>query len=249
LYPTMKAAMPSLIPEFSVIIPVFHEAALIEKTIEHVHALAADRSIEVLVVDGDLSGETIREIWDDTVRTAIAEPGRGIQLNCGASLAKGDLLLFLHVDTRLPAGAFAKIAAAMENRRIIGGAFRLAIDSRRLPFRVIERGVQYRSRMLGLPYGDQGIFVRRQDFQALGGFRNAPIMEDVDLMRRIRKQKGRILILDDPIVTSARRWEQEGILYCTLRNWCLMLLFFLGIPPEKLLRLYPSPRTAPPSSR
>jgi len=98
---------------------------------------------------------------------------------------------------------------------------------------------------LGLPYGDQGIFIRQKDFQALGGFRNVPLMEDVDLMRRIRKQKGRILILEAPIVVSARRWEKEGILYCTLRNWCLILFFLLGIPPEKLVKLYPSQRNAP----
>jgi rSAM/selenodomain-associated transferase 2 len=238
-----------MIPDFSVIIPVLHESSLINETIGHVFAVAASAAVELLVVDGDPSGDTIREIRDGTVRAALAGKGRGIQLNRGASLARGEILLFLHADTRLPAGAFAKITAAMKDRQIIGGAFRLAIDSRRLPFRAIEKVVSYRSRIFGLPYGDQGIFVRSTYFQTLGGFRNVPIMEDLDLMRRIRKQKGRIVILDDPIVTSARRWEQEGILYCTVRNWCLVLFFFLGIPPEKLLKLYPSPRTAPPSSR
>jgi len=239
-------------PQFSVIIPVFQESSLITDTIDtigHVHDVAADSSVEILVVDGDPSGETIRVIRDGAVRTATAEKGRGTQLNRGAALATGEILLFLHADTRLPVGAFGRIAAAMRDRRITGGAFRLAIDSRRRPFRIIEKGVWYRSRWLGLPYGDQGIFIRRQNFHALGGFRNVPIMEDVDLIRRIRKQKGRILILDAPIITSARRWEEEGILYCTLRNWCLILLFFLGITPEKLLKLYPSPRTAPPPSQ
>ncbi|SEM65250.1 transferase 2, rSAM/selenodomain-associated [Syntrophus gentianae] len=204
--------------------------------------------MEVIVVDGDSAGATIREIRDTRngiVQTVLSEKGRGIQFNRGASLAKGEILLFLHVDTRLPAGAFKKIAAAMKDRQIIGGAFRLVIDSRRHPFRVIEKFVSYRSRYLGLPYGDQGIFVRKTAFHALGGFRNVPIMEDLDLMRRISKRKGRLVILDDPVVTSARRWEQEGILYCTLRNWCLVLLFLLGVPSEKLLKFYPSSRTAP----
>jgi len=236
-------------PQFSVIIPVFKESSLINDTIRLVWNVAADSSVEIIVVDGDPSEETIRVIRDGKVRTATAEKGRGPQLNRGAALATGEILLFLHADTRLPVGAFRQISAVMSDRRITGGAFRLAIDSLRRPFRIIEKGVWCRSRYLGLPYGDQGLFIRQQDFRAVGGFRNVPIMEDVDLMWRIRKQNGRILILDDPIITSARRWEEEGILYCTLRNWCLILLFFLGIPPEKLLKLYPSPRTTPPSSR
>ncbi len=204
--------------------------------------------MEVIVVDGDPSGDTIREIRDPRngiVQAVLSEKGRGIQLNRGASLAKGEILLFLHADARLPAGAFVKIAAAMKDRQIIGGAFRLAIDSPRRPFRVIEKFVSYRSRYLGLPYGDQGIFLRKAAFQSLGGFRSVPIMEDLDLMRRISRRKGRIVILDDPVVTSARRWEEEGVLYCTLRNWCLVLLFLLGVPPEKLLKFYPSSRTVP----
>lgn len=236
-----------MVPHFSVIIPVFCESVLINVTIEHVFAIAAGAAVEIIVVDGEPSGETIREIRDSAVRTAIADKGRGNQLNRGASLAKGEILLFLHADARLPADAFARIAVAMGNRKIIGGAFKLSIDSRRLIYRVIEKGVRYRSRYLGLPYGDQGIFIRRHDFQELGGFRNVPIMEDVDLVRRIRKQKRHILILDDPIVVSARRWEKEGIIYCTLRNWCLLLLFSLGIPPEKLVKFYPSSRETPPS--
>jgi rSAM/selenodomain-associated transferase 2 len=226
-------------PDFSVIIPVLHEAPLINETVGHVFAVAAGAAVELLVVDGDPSGDTIGEIRDGKVRTVLAENGRGLQLNRGALLAKGEILLFLHADTHLPPGAFAKIASAMKNRQIVGGAFRLAIDSPRLPFRVIEKFVEFRSRAWGLPYGDQGIFVRSAYFQDLGGFRNVPIMEDLDLMRRIRRQKGRIVVLDDAVVTSARRWEQEGILYGTLRNWCLALLFLLGVPPEKLLKLYP----------
>jgi len=234
---------------YSVIIPVFQEATFIEDTIRHVFDVAAGAAVEIIVVDGDLAGGTIREIRDTRnhrVQKVLSKKGRGIQLNRGASLARGEILLFLHADTRLPAGAFNKIAAAMKDRHISGGAFRLAIDSRRRPFRVIEKFVSYRSRYLGLPYGDQGIFVRKVTFQTLGGFRNVPLMEDLDLMRRIRMSKGRIVILDDPVVTSARRWEQEGILYCTLRNWCLVLFFLLGVPPEKLLKFYPSSRTAPP---
>jgi len=246
----MKAI--SMILPYSVIIPVFRESSCIKDTIRHVLDVAAGAVIEIIVVDGDLSGGTIREIRDirnGRVRKVLSEKGRGMQLNRGASLAQGEILLFLHADTRLPEGAFDKIAVAMKDQRIVGGAFRLAIDSPRLPFRVIEKFVACRSRILGIPYGDQGIFVRKAAFQTLEGFRNVPIMEDLDLMRRIRRSKGRIVILDDPVVTSARRWEQEGILYCTLRNWCLVLFFLLGVPPEKLLKFYPSSRTAPPRAR
>ena len=237
-------------PDFSVIIPVFHEAPLINDTIGHVLDVSTGRSMEILVVDGGPSGDTIQAIRNGTIGTVIAEKGRGSQLNKGASLAKGEILLFLHADTRLPARAFGRIAAAMSKREITAGAFRLAINSSRFAFRIIEKGAWYRSRFLGLPYGDQAIFIRREDFLALGGFRNLPIMEDVDFMRRIRKKKGRVFILEEPIVTSARRWEGEGILYCTLRNWSLLLLFFLGISPERLLKLYPSlPQIASSSSR
>ncbi len=129
-----------MIPHFSVIIPVFHESALINDTIEHVLAVAAGAAVEIIVVDGEPSGGTIRQIRNCLVKKALSEKGRGNQLNRGVFLAKGEILLFLHADARLPAGAFSKIAAAMSSRKIIGGAFRLTIDSGRSIFRAIEKG-------------------------------------------------------------------------------------------------------------
>lgn len=227
-------------PLVSVIIPVFHEASIINKLIGHIRAVASGCPIEILVVDGDPSGGTIGAIQDVAVKTAISKKGRGNQLNHGASLANGDILLFLHADTRLPLGAFDQIKAVLKTRKMTAGAFRLSIDSHRPVFRIIEKGVFFRSHYLGLPYGDQGFFIGRQDFQALGGFRDIPVMEDVEIVQRFKKHQGRIVILDSSVMSSARRWEKEGISYCTLRNWFLIVLFFLGVPPEKLQKLYPA---------
>src|SRR5581483_7845817 len=148
--------------------------------------------------------------------------GRALQMNEGAKRAVGEALLFLHADSRLPPGALDAIATALVDSAVAGGAFRLKIDSSRLFLKVIAAAANLRSRWLGLPYGDQGYFVRREIFEKIGGFKTLPIMEDVDFIRRL-KQRGAIVLLDAPISTSARRWAAEGYLYATLRNFALLL--------------------------
>ena len=184
-----------MMPKFSFIIPVWNEEAIISRTIEHVRGLHASGSAEIIVVDGDPAGRTIKVARHMGVKTAISEKGRGNQMNLGASLAEGEILIFLHADTLLPPDALELIETAMADGSCIAGAFDLAIDSERPVFRLIEKAASFRSRMTRIPYGDQTIFIRKRDFRDLGGFSDIPIMEDVEFMQRIKKRKGKICII------------------------------------------------------
>jgi rSAM/selenodomain-associated transferase 2 len=227
-----------MIPKFSFIIPVWNEEAIISQTIEQVLSLNASRRAEIIVVDGDPAGRTIKVAHHLGVKTAISEKGRGNQMNLGASLAAGEILIFLHADTFLPPDALELIETAMADGSRIAGAFDLAIDSEKPAFRLIEKAASFRSRMTRIPYGDQTIFARKSDFLSLGGFRDIPIMEDVEFMRRIKKRQGKICIIGKVVRTSPRRWEREGIVYTTLRNWLILSLYLFGVRPEKLIRFY-----------
>lgn len=222
----------------SVIIPVFCEQAVINETIAAVRRLRGGDAAEIIVVDGGAGGETLAAIRDAGIQKVRSEKGRGRQLNRGAAGARGDVLLFLHADTVLPPAAFERIAEALRDDGCVGGAFDLRIDSRRAGFRAIETVANLRSRVTRIPYGDQAIFIRASCFRGLGGFKEIPIMEEVDLMRRIKRQGLRIFIFREPALTSARRWEKEGLLFGTLRNWFLMALYLCGVPPERLDRFY-----------
>ncbi len=222
----------------SIIIPVLNEVSIIQQAIDHIFSLPRDGELEVIVVDGSPDGETIRAIRNSDVKRISAGRGRSIQMNKGASAASREILLFLHADTTLPEDAFADISRALENDLVVGGAFSLGIQSDRFTFRIIEKAATIRSRITRVPYGDQAIFLRKDYFHAVGGFREIPLMEDVDMMRRIRKAGGRIEIVPSQVKTSPRRWEEEGIVYCTLRNWSLITLYLLGLPSEKLTKFY-----------
>ncbi len=225
-------------PHFSIIISVIHEEGVINSTIEHLETLQVSASMEIIVVDGDRSGETIGVIRNGNVRTATGEKGRGNQMNRGAAMARGDIVVFLHADTRLPPDAFALMEGALSDPVCLVGAFDLAIDSGRPIYRLLAKIASFRSRITRIPYGDQTFFFRRDYFNDIGGFANIPLMEDVEIMRRIKKRGGRIAILNRSVTTSARRWEKEGILLCTLRNWLLISLYFFGVSPERLSKFY-----------
>lgn len=223
--------------KLSVIIPVLGEEAIINGAIDRIRAI--DGAIEVVVVDGDPRGTTLKAVTHDDALLVVSEAGRGRQMNKGAQAAHGDILVFLHADTELPSCAFRSISSAMLDGRFVGGAFDLAIEGKGLAFRLIESTASIRSRLTRIPYGDQAIFVRRDYFTEIGGYREIPLMEDVELMRRIKAGGGRICIIREKARTSARRWEREGVLLCTLRNWAIMILYLLGVPPERLTRWYP----------
>jgi rSAM/selenodomain-associated transferase 2 len=159
-------------------------------------------------------------------------------MNAGATVARGEILIFLHADTILPDNALEKISQALQGRDYVGGAFDLKIDSDRLFLKYISARASLRSRWNRIPYGDQAIFIRKKYFDQLGGYKEIPLMEDVDLMRRIKKDGKKIFILPDKVITSARRWESDGILFTTMRNQILVRLFYLGISPHRLAKYY-----------
>ena len=224
--------------QFSVIVPVLHESDTINSLINHLHGLEANNDYEIIVVDGSPEHDTIRAIRSEGVMKASSERGRAKQMNTGASVAHGAILIFLHADTELPTGAFTNIASVMKQKRYVGGSFALGIKSDKFVYRVLEQWVAIRCRLTRIPYGDQAIFIRRNYFKKIGGYREIPLMEDVELMRRIRAAGDKIYIIPDHVATSARRWEQEGFIYVNLRNTALFILYLLGVSPGKLTRFY-----------
>lgn len=224
-------------PEFSIIMPVYNEETVINETVEGLYRGLQGESFELLVVDGN-GGSTLDVLQRGGVKRLLSAKGRGCQMNRGAEEAGGETLLFLHVDTLLPAGALTMIRAALRDKRVQAGAFDLHIDSSRPMLKVISTISSLRSRITREPYGDQAIFIRADYFRRLGGYKELPLMEDVDLMHRIKRDRQRVSIIPHPVATSARRWEREGVLYCTLRNWTLIILFKLGVSPERLCQYY-----------
>ena len=227
-------------PRFSIIVPVFHEGNRINHLIEHLNHLDLEKSCEIIVVEGAGERDTLRAIQSNRVIKIFSEKGRAKQMNAGASIAKGEILIFLHADTELPTHALKKIESVIEKRGYAAGAFDLGIQSNKLMFKVIAFLGSLRSRLNRIPYGDQAIFLRTEYFHNIGGYKEIPLMEDVELMRRIKRSGKKIWILYDRVMTSPRRWEKEGVIYCILRNWVLQALYFLGVSPHKLVNFYRS---------
>jgi rSAM/selenodomain-associated transferase 2/rSAM/selenodomain-associated transferase 1 len=218
----------------SIIIPALNEEESIGSTIAWA---TAENPLEVLVVDGgstDKTAEAARAAGTAIVRSG---PGRARQLNAGASKASGNVLLFLHADTRLPRGYRSSVATAFKDPATAAGAFRFSIEERFRGSKFIEFTANLRSRWLQMPYGDQGLFLRRSLFEELGGFADLPIMEDYELVRRLRR-RGRVITLRDSAMTSGRRWRQLGLWRTTLINTWMVLGYHLGTPVEKLATLY-----------
>jgi rSAM/selenodomain-associated transferase 2 len=242
--------MESASPFLSVVIPALREAATIGPALDRLAALPAPWPVEVLVVDGDPAArDTLAAVTRPGVRTLASPPGRGRQMNAGAAAARGQALLFLHADTTLPQAAFARVAEVLADPALAGGAFGLGFASARPALRLVASVGDLRNRATRIPYGDQAIFLRRAAFEALGGYADIPIMEDVDLMRRLRARGLRIRILPDKVATSPRRYEAEGLLRAVMRNTLLRLRFALGADPARLARRYPPPGPPAPGDR
>lgn len=201
--------------------------------------------MEVIVVDGGSGDNTVQIAESFGVKVLSASANRAVQMNIGAKAATGDILLFLHADTVLPARFDTMIAKALFagsksnslGKVPLAGAFKLRIDAPQLSLRLIEFGINWRSHWLQMPYGDQAIFLKTYTFYALSGFPDIPIMEDFEFMLHLR-QLGRIVIIPVPVLTSARRWQKLGVLKTTLINQVAIIAYFLRIPLKKIAQWY-----------
>lgn len=220
-------------PWLSVIIPARNEADHIAAAV----ARASAEGVEVIVVDGD-SDDATGEIAAATGATVLrTRPGRAVQMNAGAAAAAGEVLLFVHADTRLPDNYVRPLFAALTDARVPAGAFAHETDLPGPAMRWIERLVDFRARRLGMPYGDQAIFVRAEVFDDLGGYPLVPIAEDLQLMRKLRRL-GPIAIVDAPAIASARRYRRRGILQTTVINQLVAAGCLLDVPDHALAKLY-----------
>lgn len=171
------------------------------------------------------------------IKTVTTQKGRARQMNAGASAVSGDILLFLHADTHIALESLNNIRKTLSKPGVVGGAYTLKIASPKLSLKIISALANLRSVWLGMPYGDQAIFVKRETFESVGGYEDIPIMEDVRLIEALR-EKGKIVLMEDYAKTSPRRWEKEGVFKATLRNMALIALFKLGVNPQRLAKWY-----------
>ncbi len=209
-----------------------NEAAKIKAAVS-----SAAGAFEVIVADGGSTDDTIGEAQRAGARVVSAPSGRGGQMDAGAASARGDILLFLHADCSLPEGWQESVRAALSDKRAAGGAFRLSVAAHGMRFRLIEAGANSRARALGLIYGDQAIFARKEAFLEAGGFRKLPLMEDVDCVRRLRRY-GRFVLVDRSVTASARRWDKVGVFRNALKNLAIVALYYAGMKPERLYGYY-----------
>ena len=218
----------------SVIVPTLDEQACLAATLD---ALVLAPGDELVIVDAGSADATPDIARRYNCRFYHGPRGRAQQMNFGARQAGGDILLFLHADTRLPPDGLQAVRNALKQPGAVGGAFRLVITPATPALRLVAWGANLRSRLGRLPYGDQALFVPRRIFEELGGYDDVPFMEDVRLVQALRR-RGRLILLPQAAATSGRRWQRDGVLYTTARNTALMTLYFFGVQPATLKRWY-----------
>jgi hypothetical protein len=219
----------------SVIIPALNEEGTVGRAIESARVGGIDA--EIIVVDGGSTDKTKSIAASLGVRVVESSPPRSRQANDGARAARGDVLLFMHADTRLPRHYERHIYDILGGPGAVAGAFRLGIDGKARSFRLVEYMANIRSRALQMPYGDQGLFVPRDLFYEIGGYPEIPIMDDYELIRRLRK-RGTVGIAPVAAITSARRWQRLGVFRTTLINQIIIIAYVLGVSVEKIARWY-----------
>jgi rSAM/selenodomain-associated transferase 2 len=233
-----EKAYPILVPHesmtISIIIPCLNEAEFIEKTLNHLISLPGN--FEIIVVDGGSEDRTISMVKEfPMVKLISSAKGRGIQMNHGAKIAKGEVLLFLHADTFLPGNAYSSVLAFMQNRKNVGGSFYLILDKDHMLLNFYSWCSKLSLEFF--TYGDHGIFIRKTVFEQIGGYKDIPFMEDVEIQKRLRKA-GRFKKLNSAVTSSARRFEKTGTARQFFLDLLLILSFKLGVSPVKLKKFY-----------
>ncbi len=219
--------------DISIIIPTLNEESNIVPLAKNLEGEGYER----IIVDGGSSDDTVNRGEEHGFRVFKSAPGRAKQLNLGAAKAERPILLFLHADTRLPNNFASAIVEAIVMKECIAGAFLLTIENSTPALDFIAVFINLRSRLFHLPYGDQAIFIRKENFFKLDMFPDLPIMEDYMFIKKAQKE-GRIHLLSERVITSARRWKRLGVLRTTIVNQLVILGFYFNISPEKLALLY-----------
>ena len=220
--------------DISVIIPAYNEAEVIDLALS---STQKSTGVERIVVDGGSSDGTPGVAQAHSARIVHSPLGRARQMNAGAEAAEGKFLVFLHADTRLPEGFDHHIRQILTQPGVAAGAFQFQLDASSAGLRIIEKTTNWRAQYLHMPYGDQAIFLTAELFREIGGFPDLPIMEDFELVRRLRGQ-GSILIAPAAAVSSARRWQKLGPFRTTLINQLVIIAYYLGRDPSRLARWY-----------
>lgn len=226
--------MPIPTAKISVILPVLNEAGRIAGCLDR---LLATPGLEIIVVDGGSQDQTRAIAREKPVISLLSSTGRAGQMNAGARVATDSILIFLHADTQLPDNFDQLVIETLGQPGVVAGAFDLRIDGSEVGLRWVEWGVKWRSRLLQMPYGDQALFMKAHTFEQIGGFPEIPLMEDFELVRRL-KRMGKVAIAPASVLTSGRRWKQLGIWKTTAINQAIILAYLVGVAPDKLSRWY-----------
>jgi rSAM/selenodomain-associated transferase 2 len=221
--------------KLSVIVPMLNEAGAIGATLAAIRVGAPDA--EIVVVDGGSADGSVEIARPRCEVVIIGERGRAQQMNAGAARSSGEAMVFVHADTIVPESFARDIETALADPSVVGGRFDIRLDDDHPLCVLIGALISLRSRISRTATGDQAIFVRRTTFDALGGFPDLPICEDLDFARRL-KRAGRVACLRTKVITSARRWRRGGILRTSIRMWTIRLLYLAGVSPSRLSRMY-----------
>jgi len=218
----------------AIVVPVFNEGQALRQSLQKFMDLGAD---ELVFVDGGSSDDTLAVLSQANVLCLTSELGRAVQMNAGSKVSTSDIIVFIHADTALVRSDLLAMKIALARLDVVGGRFDVRLSGKHPAFRVIEWMINARSRWSKISTGDQCQFVRRDVFEAMGGFAELPLLEDVEFSKRL-KRLGRMACLRDKVVTSSRRWEMHGIVPTVWLMWKIRLLYWLGVAPEKLAQMY-----------
>ncbi len=221
---------------YSIIMPVLNEEAVLEQYLLPLTQQCASHEYELLIVDGGSTDATvtIAERYGTIIHSTR---GRATQMNCGAKAARGNILLFLHADTLLPNNAFDAIEQALASPKVVAGAFKLCFNCDKLLYKLVAFATNLRSRITNVFTGDQAYFIRAESFRAIGGYPDQPLMEDLEIIARLRTI-GRVVLVPSYVTTSARRHEKTGLLRSVLFMWYLRTLYKFGTSPLRLQQMY-----------